>query len=117
METTIVYGGYIGIMESKMETTIVYGGYIGIMENGMETTVVYWGYIGIMENEMDTTIVCTPQTRSPEPETQSLHEFRLLRPGPRVNAGAMGYVAMASPNHLVYWKFPLSTQTVNLKQP
>ena len=25
-------------MENKMETTIVYGGYIGIMENKMETT-------------------------------------------------------------------------------
>ena len=32
-----------------METTIVYRGYIGIMENEMETTIVYWGYIGIME--------------------------------------------------------------------
>ena len=37
METTIVYGAYIGIMEKKMETTIVYGGYIGIMEKKMET--------------------------------------------------------------------------------
>ena len=34
-----------------METTIVYWGYIGIMENELETTVVYWGYIGRMENE------------------------------------------------------------------
>ena len=25
-----------------METTVVYWGYIGIMENDMETTVVYW---------------------------------------------------------------------------
>ena len=32
METTIVYWGYIGIMEKKMETTIVYRG-------------LYWGYI------------------------------------------------------------------------
>ena len=32
METTIVYKGFIGIMEKKMETTIVYKGYIGIME-------------------------------------------------------------------------------------
>ena len=30
-----------------METTIVYWGYIGIMENKMETTIVYWGYIGV----------------------------------------------------------------------
>ena len=30
-----------------METTIVYWGYIGIMEKKMETTIVYWGYIGI----------------------------------------------------------------------
>ena len=41
METTIVYWGYIGIMESKMETTIVYWGYIGIMAHKIETTVVY----------------------------------------------------------------------------
>ena len=32
-----------------MEATIVYWGYIGIMENKMEATIVYWGYIGIME--------------------------------------------------------------------
>ena len=31
METTIVYWGYIGIMEKKMETTGAYGGYIGII--------------------------------------------------------------------------------------
>ena len=38
-----------------METTIVYWGYIGIVENKMETTIVYWGYIGIMEKKMETT--------------------------------------------------------------
>ena len=27
-----------------METTIVYWGYIGIMEKRMETSIVYWGY-------------------------------------------------------------------------
>ena len=42
METTIVYRGYIGIMERKMETTIVYRGYIGIMEKKMETTRLHW---------------------------------------------------------------------------
>ena len=42
MEITIVYWGYIGIMEKKMETTIVYWGYIGIIENEMKTTIVYW---------------------------------------------------------------------------
>ena len=31
METTIVFLGYIEIMEKKMETTIVYLGYIEIM--------------------------------------------------------------------------------------
>ena len=31
METTVVYKGYIGIMEKQMETTIVYRGYVGIM--------------------------------------------------------------------------------------
>ena len=46
METTIVYWGYIGIMENEMGTTTVYWGYIGIMENEMETTIVYWGYKG-----------------------------------------------------------------------
>ena len=39
-----------------METTIIYWGYIRIMENKMETTIVCWGYIGIMENKMETTI-------------------------------------------------------------
>ena len=32
METTIVYRGYMGIMEKNMETTVVYRGHIGIME-------------------------------------------------------------------------------------
>ena len=32
MEATIVYRGYIVIMEKKMEATIVYRGYIVIME-------------------------------------------------------------------------------------
>ena len=53
METTIVYWGYIGIMEKRMETTIVYWGYSGIMEKRMETTIVYCGYIGIMEKKME----------------------------------------------------------------
>ena len=57
LETTIIYWGYIGIMEKRMETTIVYWGYIGIMEKRMETTIVYWGYTGIMEKKMETTIV------------------------------------------------------------
>ena len=30
-----------------METTIVYWGYIGIVEKKMETTMVYWVYIGL----------------------------------------------------------------------
>ena len=37
-----------------METTILYWGYIGIMEKKMEATILYWGYIGIMENKMET---------------------------------------------------------------
>ena len=32
-----------------METTIVYCGYMGIMENKMGTTLVDWGSMGIME--------------------------------------------------------------------
>ena len=36
------------MMENKTETTIVYWGYIGIMENRMKT------YTGITENEMET---------------------------------------------------------------
>ena len=39
-----------------MEATVVYWGYIGIMENKMEATIVYWGHIGIMEKKMETTI-------------------------------------------------------------
>ena len=39
-----------------LETTVLYWGYIGIMEKKMETTLVYWGYIGIMEKKMETTI-------------------------------------------------------------
>ena len=27
-----------------METTMIYRGYIGIMENEMETTIICWGY-------------------------------------------------------------------------
>ena len=41
METTIIYKGYIGIMEKQMETTIVYRGYIGIREKQMETTMIH----------------------------------------------------------------------------
>ena len=44
--TTIVYWGYIGIMEKKMETTIIIIGYMGLR-----------GYIGIMEKNMETTII------------------------------------------------------------
>ena len=40
METTIVYWGYIGIMENKMETASVYRGYIGTMEHNMEPTIL-----------------------------------------------------------------------------
>ena len=29
-----------------METTVLYRGYMGIMEKKMETTVLYWGYRG-----------------------------------------------------------------------
>ena len=39
-----------------METTVVYRGYIGIMEKKMETTIVSWGYRGIVENKMETLI-------------------------------------------------------------
>ena len=53
---TMVYWGYIGIMEKKMETTIACWGYIGIMEKKMETHVVYCGYIGRMEKTLETTI-------------------------------------------------------------
>ena len=31
-----------------METTIVYWGYIGIMEKKMDTTIVYWMVIACM---------------------------------------------------------------------
>ena len=45
METTILYRGYIGIMEKKMETVICRG-YMGIMEKNMETTTLYRGSTG-----------------------------------------------------------------------
>ena len=35
-----------------MDTTIVYWGYLGIMEKKMDTTVVYWCYIGLEANEI-----------------------------------------------------------------
>ena len=56
----VLYWGYMGnywIVQKKMETTIVYGGYIGIMEKKMETTIVYWGYMRIMGKKMEITIV------------------------------------------------------------
>ena len=34
LETTIVYRGYMGIMEKKMEATIVYRGYVGNGSSG-----------------------------------------------------------------------------------
>ena len=71
METTIIYWGYIGIMENEMETTIICWGYIRIMEKTMETTIIYWGYIGIMEKRMDTTIMYWGYT--PNPKTLTLH--------------------------------------------
>ena len=36
------YRGYKRIMEHKMETTTVYGVYIGIMEMKLETTQATW---------------------------------------------------------------------------
>ena len=47
METTVVYWGYIGIMEKKMETTIVCRGCIGTTEKNMKTTRI--GYIGLKD--------------------------------------------------------------------
>ena len=49
----------------RLGTTIVYWGYIGIMENKMETTTVYWGNIGIMENKMEATILGGCQNYGP----------------------------------------------------
>ena len=43
-----------------METTIVYWGYVGIMEKRMETTTVCWGYIGIVAQKTDETILTGP---------------------------------------------------------
>ena len=40
METTIVYWGYIGIMENEMETIILYRVILGF----------YCGYMGIIRN-------------------------------------------------------------------
>ena len=102
METTIVYWGFIGIMDSKMEativyrvisglywdngksnghsdTTIVYWGFIGIMENKMEATIVYrvilglyWAYVGIMEKKMETTIMENQMKKKMENEMETV---------------------------------------------
>ena len=37
-----------------METTIVYWGFIGVMENKKETTIVYWGYNRDSGNKAET---------------------------------------------------------------
>ena len=55
-QAAIVYGGNIGIPETKMEATLVHWGYIGRMETKMESTLVYWGYIGRMESNMEPTM-------------------------------------------------------------
>ena len=44
METTIVYRGYIGIMEKEMETTIMENQMEKKMENEVETGIIM-GYI------------------------------------------------------------------------
>ena len=46
-----------------METTIIYLGYMGIMENKMETTIVYWGYMGIMKSGLG----FNPKALNPKP--------------------------------------------------
>ena len=51
-------GNYYSILglywdNGKMETTIVYWGYIGIMEKTLKTTMVSLGYIGIREDKME----------------------------------------------------------------
>ena len=55
------YRGYKGIMAKERETTIIYWGYIRIMEKRMETTtvttIVCCAYIWIMEKKMETTIL------------------------------------------------------------
>ena len=54
---SIVYWGYIGIMEEEMETLC---SILGLSrDNGKGSGnyyVVYWGYVGIMEKEMETTM-------------------------------------------------------------
>ena len=54
METTIIYWGYIGMMEKKMETTVFRGIYVLIQEKQMETAVlqgIYWvqGSVGLRQ--------------------------------------------------------------------
>ena len=55
-----------------MEATIVYWGYIGIMEKKMETTIVYWVYIGIMEKKMESTMALRYDTLG-APHVSSRH--------------------------------------------
>ena len=41
-----------------METTVVYRGYIGIVEKKLETTAVHWGYLGRMGKRACFSISC-----------------------------------------------------------
>ena len=61
MEATIVYGGYIRMMEKKMEATIEHiRCFIRIMEKKMEATIEHiGGFLRIMEKKMETTIDVT----------------------------------------------------------
>ena len=56
METTVVYWGYIGIMEKKMKTTVVYWGYIGIM-NGKENGNYYVSLPSVVVTEQLATVI------------------------------------------------------------
>ena len=65
----VVYVDPLGLVRRvEGPSTIVYWGYMGIMEKKMETTIVYWGYIGIMEKKMETTIVYGFEREKPQSE-------------------------------------------------
>ena len=90
-------------MEKEMETTVVYWGYIGIMEKKMETTIVSrasqkWEVIGTVDirvimqealcryrHHIEKAFICRFQGagfirfQGPDPEPQILQQSNLLR--------------------------------------
>ena len=54
METTIVYRGYVGIMEQRMDITTEERGYVAITEKKMETLFSPWPYSQLRSTRQNT---------------------------------------------------------------